>query len=221
MTSTLARTHRLLLATAAFVALAATSVASASTNAIDPSVVSTQSGTVWSFLVAHSAKRPVAACYRSTPHPEDSFTCTVVALRVSGLDATLQDNGPVTLFAPTDAGFARLANTLGQKAFGQLMRSPADIKAVLQGLMVPGRFTTADLKARSVAATGRLTLPTLAGGQLELTFSKFPNAAGLVSVAVGSTLQPGWRTYLVGRTTLLNDGAVIPTDMVWIPVSLR
>lgn len=221
MSSTLARIHRRWLAVAALVALAATGVATASTPTIDPSVVSTQSGTVWSFLVANSSSSPAAACYRSSARPDDSFTCMVIALRVSGLDASLRGNDPVTLFAATDSGFAKLSATMGQKAFGTLMRSPADLKAVLQGLMVPGRFTAADLKSRSVAATGRLTLPTLAGGQLELHFSKFPDATGRISVAVGSTLQPRWSTYLMGRTTLLTDGAVIPTDMVWIPVSLR
>lgn len=193
----------------------------AAANTIDPSQLSTVSGTVWQFLVDHASAKPAAICYRATSHPEESFTCLVHALRTAGLDASLRDNDLVTLFAPTDAGFARLADIMGSKAFGALMGRPADLKRILEGMMVSGRYTSADLEAHSVPATGKVRLMTLAGDELELTFSRFPSASGRVTVEVGFTLQPRWKTYLTGRTTLLHNGTVVPMSMVVVPPSLR
>lgn len=220
MISPFAPARRSLATVLALAALAVGSFAGA-TSTIDPSTFSTVSATVWQFLLNNSSRHPSATCYRSTSRPEESFTCLMVALRGTKLDAVASGSDPVTLFAPTDAAFARLASQMGQGAFTALMRRPADLKALLQSMMVSGRFTSADLQARSSGGSGRLTLPTLAGGELQLTFSRFKAPNGQVAVAVGSTLQPGWKTYLTGRTTLLTNGSVVPMDMVPLPPSLR
>lgn len=194
----------------------------AAANTIDPSQLSTVSGTVWQFLVDHASARPAAICYRATSHPEESFTCLVHALRTAGLDASLRDNDPVTLFAPTDAGFAELAKLMGPSAFQRLMTQPDKLTELLHNMMVEGRYTSADLQARSIPATGRLTLPTLAGTQLELTFGRFTRDSGRVEVRVGPRAsRPTWEPYLVGQSTVLDNGAIIPMDMVYVPSNLR
>lgn len=191
-------------------------------STIDASSFATQSGTVWQFLRHNSVRRPATACFNGSTHPDQTFTCLQAALATAGLDTTLQEKGTITLFAPTDAGFKALSRLMGSGPFNKLMGDAPKLKTVLQGLMVAGRYTSADLEGRAVPATGRLTLPTLAGTELQLTFGRFPTSTGRVKVAVGKeTFQPAWTPYLSGQTTLLNDGSVIPMDMVYLPASMR
>ncbi|MEJ2289698.1 MAG: fasciclin domain-containing protein [Deinococcales bacterium] len=191
-------------------------------SSILPRNFTTLSGTVWQFIVDHSARRLNPTCYQSSGNRSESYSCLKAALLSTGLDKELQGNGPITLFAPNDAGFAELAHLMGTRAFNVLMSNPDHLTLLLHTHMVRGRYTSADLKARSVPATGRLTLPTLAGTQLELTFGRFTTSGGRVTVRVGpSTLRPAWQPYLVGQSTLLDNGSVIPMDMVFLPPSLR
>ncbi len=191
-------------------------------SSIVPSSFSTQSGSVWQFIVDHSARKLNPTCYRGNAKGSESFSCLKAALQTTGIDKTLREAGPVTLFAPTDEGFAELATLMGPSAFRKLMAEPDKLTEMLHSMMVKGRYTSADLKARSVPATGRLTLTTLAGTQLLLTFGRFSTSAGRVEVRVGPTAtRLAWMPYLVGQSTVLNNGALIPMDMVFLPASLR
>lgn len=205
----------------AAVALLAAGVALAAST-IDAGAFSTSSATVWKFLQDNSGRRPATNCYDSTSRPDENYTCLLKALSATGLDKTLQQDGPITVFAPTDAGFKELAHLMGAALFNRLMQNEQQLATVLRGLMVQGRYTSADLQARAVPATGRLTLPTLAKTTLQLTFDRFPSGNGRVKVAVGGdTFQTAWTPYLSGQTTLLDNGAVIPMDMVYLPASMR
>lgn len=191
-------------------------------STILPSHFSTQSGTLWQFVVDHSARSLNPTCYRSSADRSESFTCLKVALLSTGIDKKLREAGPVTLFAPTDAGFAELATLMGPSAFRKLMNQPDKLTELLNNMMVEGRYTSADLKARSVPATGRLTLQTLAGTELLLTFGRFSVSSGRVAVRVGPTAtRPTWEPYLVGQSTVLDNGAIIPMNMVLVPAHLR
>jgi uncharacterized surface protein with fasciclin (FAS1) repeats len=78
-----------------------------------------------------------------------SFTTLAAALQAAGLVDTLKGDGPFTVFAPTDAAFAKLpAGTLEA-----LLADPAKLQAVLTYHVVPGRVTAADVAALSSAAT--------------------------------------------------------------------
>ena len=215
------RPHRRFTALAVTCALLCSGAALAASTIL-PRNFTTTSGTVWQFIVDHSASRLRPTCYQSSANRADSYSCLKAALLSTGLDEELQGNGPITLFAPNDAGFAELAHLMGTHAFNELMANPDRLTKLLHNNMVRGRYTSADLMARSVPATGRLTLTTLAGTELVLTFSRFSSSAGRVAVRVGpSTVLPGWDPHLVGHTTLLYNGSVIPMDMVYVPSSLR
>ncbi len=192
-------------------------------STIQATSFATRSTTVWQFLLDNSSRRPPSNCSNATTRPEDNFTCLVAVLKATGLDQTLKSDGSITLFAPTDAGFSQLEHLLGSAGYNRLMRDTKKLTTVLNGLMVKGRYTSADLKGRAVPATGRLSLPTLAGSDLRLTFDRFPTAGGRVKVAVGSDtgFNPAWTPYLSGETTLVNNGAIIPMDMLYLPASLR
>jgi len=90
------------------------------------------------------------------------FSTLVAAIEAAGLTATLQDNGPFTLFAPTDAAFARLpAGTVDA-----LLADPAALAEVLTYHVVAGRVLAGDLgdvvSAETVA--GYPVTFTVAGG---------------------------------------------------------
>jgi uncharacterized surface protein with fasciclin (FAS1) repeats len=205
----------------AALALASAGAALAASTIL-PSEFTTTSGTMWQYIVDHSARTLNPTCYRSSAQPAESYNCLKVALLATGIDKSLRAGGPVTLFAPTDAGFAELAKVMGSTPFRVLMTQPAKLTEVLHNLMVEGRYTSADLQARSIPATGRLSLPTLAGTALELTFGHFTTGPGRVTVRVGpTTMQPAWEPYLVGQSVALDNGVIIPVDMVYLPSNLR
>ena len=83
----------------------------------------------------------------------------VAAVTAAGLAEAISGDGPFTVFAPTDAAFARLpegtiASLLEPKNRDTLVR-------ILKHHVVPGRLTAADL-------VGRDSVETLAGTELEL-----------------------------------------------------
>jgi uncharacterized surface protein with fasciclin (FAS1) repeats len=70
-----------------------------------------------------------------------SFETLVAAVKAAGLVETLQGAGPFTVFAPTDAAFAKLpAGTVEA-----LLQDPAALRRVLTYHVVPGRVMAADV----------------------------------------------------------------------------
>ena len=80
-----------------------------------------------------------------------SFTTLVAAVKAADLVETLKGSGPFTVFAPTDAAFAKLpAGTIAD------LLKPEN-KAKLQGILtyhvVPGKVMAADVVKLKVAKT--------------------------------------------------------------------
>jgi uncharacterized surface protein with fasciclin (FAS1) repeats len=70
-----------------------------------------------------------------------SFETLVAAVKAAGLVETLQGPGPFTVFAPTDAAFAKLP----EGTVEALLKDPAALRAVLTYHVVPGRVMAADV----------------------------------------------------------------------------
>ena len=77
------------------------------------------------------------------------FTTLARALQAAGLVDTLKGPGPFTVFAPTDAAFAKLP----PGALDSLLANPAQLRAVLTYHVVPGRVTAAQVAGLSTATT--------------------------------------------------------------------
>jgi uncharacterized surface protein with fasciclin (FAS1) repeats len=79
------------------------------------------------------------------------FQTLVAAVQAAGLADTLMGPGPFTVFAPTDAAFAKL----GQHTISDLLKpeNRAQLTAILTYHVVPGRVTAADLAGRRVSPT--------------------------------------------------------------------
>ena len=88
------------------------------------------------------------------------FSTLVTAVQAAGLVETLKGAGPFTVFAPTDAAFAKLP----EGAVERLIANPAQLRAVLLHHVVPGRVTASQVANLDNARTaGDTALPIRAG----------------------------------------------------------
>jgi uncharacterized surface protein with fasciclin (FAS1) repeats len=89
------------------------------------------------------------------------FKTLATALGAAGLVDTLKGKGPFTVFAPTDAAFAKIPKA----DLDALLKDKAKLTAVLTYHVVPGRVMAADVKAGSVKTVqGSNLTVTTAGG---------------------------------------------------------
>jgi len=107
------------------------------------------------------------------------FTTLASLLQQAGLVDTLATGGPFTVFAPTDAAFAKVPKA----TLDALAADPAKLKAVLLYHVVPGRVTAADVVKLTSAKTaeGRSLAIKVVNG------SVFVDAAQVTTPDVGAT----------------------------------
>jgi uncharacterized surface protein with fasciclin (FAS1) repeats len=77
------------------------------------------------------------------------FKTLAKLLTRAGLVGSLQEAGPYTVFAPTDAAFKKVP----KKTLNALLRNKAKLKAVLLYHVVSGKVTAADVAKLSTAKT--------------------------------------------------------------------
>jgi uncharacterized surface protein with fasciclin (FAS1) repeats len=75
-----------------------------------------------------------------------SFNTLVTAVKAAGLVETLKSPGPFTVFAPTDAAFAKIPKA----DLDALLADKAKLTKVLTYHVVPGKVMAADVKAGTV-----------------------------------------------------------------------
>ena len=108
-------------------------------------------------------------------------TTLVAAVKAAGLVETLKGPGPFTVFAPTNAAFAKLpAGTVDTLVKPE---NKATLTGILTYHVVPGRIMAADI-AKKIASGGTATYTTVQGGTL--TFAK-AGSGYTVSDAKGNT----------------------------------
>lgn len=91
-------------------------------------------------------------------------TTLVAAVKAAGLVETLSGPGPFTVFAPTNAAFAKLpAGTVETLVKPE---NKATLTSILTYHVVPGRVTASDLIAMIKAGNGSAKLTTVNGGAL-------------------------------------------------------
>ena len=90
-----------------------------------------------------------------------SFKTLASALAAAGLVDTLKGQGPFTVFAPTDAAFAKIPKA----DLDALLKDKAKLTAVLTYHVVPGKVMAADVKAGKVKTVqgSELTVSTMGG----------------------------------------------------------
>jgi uncharacterized surface protein with fasciclin (FAS1) repeats len=90
-----------------------------------------------------------------------NFKTLATALGAAGLVDTLKGKGPFTVFAPTDAAFAKIPKA----DLDALLADKAKLTAVLTYHVVPGKVMAKDVKAGKVKTVqgGEITVATAAG----------------------------------------------------------
>lgn len=91
-----------------------------------------------------------------------SFNTLVTAVKAADLVSTLKGEGPFTVFAPTDAAFAKLP----KGTLEALLNDKEKLKAVLTYHVVPGKVMAADVAKMKTAKTANgksLTISTADG----------------------------------------------------------
>ncbi|MDZ4761073.1 MAG: fasciclin domain-containing protein [Alphaproteobacteria bacterium] len=119
-------------------------------------------------------------------------TTLVAAVKAADLVGTLSGPGPFTVFAPTNAAFAKLpAGTV------DMLLKP-DMKPMLQKALtyhvVAGRVSAADLSKAITAGGGKAMLTTVAGGKLTAsmmggTIMLTDETGGMAHVTIGDVMQ--------------------------------
>ncbi len=143
----------------------------------------------------------VAAAVTSPDHKT-----LVAAVKAAGLVDTLAGKGPFTVFAPTDAAFAKLpagtVDTLLQPA------NRETLAAVLTYHVVPGKVSAKDLIAKINASGGSASLTTVQGGMLTARLD-----AGKVVIVDAK----GGTATVTAADLMQSNGVIHVTDAVSIP----
>ncbi|HEX9966266.1 MAG TPA: fasciclin domain-containing protein [Allosphingosinicella sp.] len=135
-----------------------------------------------------------------------SHTTLVAAVKAAGLVDTLSGAGPFTVFAPTNAAFAKLpAGTVDTLLKPE--NRPA-LQSVLTYHVVPGRVSAAQLVAKIKAGGGMASLATVQGGTL---------TARLMGGKVVLTDGKGGRATVTQADVFQSNGVIHVTDSVSLP----
>lgn len=133
-------------------------------------------------------------------------TTLVAAVTAAGLVETLSGPGPFTVFAPTNAAFARLpagtVETLVQPA------NRATLTKILTAHVVAGRVSAADVLSAIRAGGGRAALTTVSGDTLVAT---------LEGGSVILTDENGGKARVTQADVFQSNGVIHVTDAVSLP----
>jgi len=105
-------------------------------------------------FAAETSKQTVVAIAASN----DDFSTLVAAVKAAGLAETLSGTGPFTIFAPTNAAFAKLPSGTVETLLKP--ENKAKLTAILTYHVVAGKVLAADVK------TGKVK--TVQGGEVEV-----------------------------------------------------
>lgn len=170
---------------AALIATAATALPVFTT----PATAATESGTIVDGAVA------------SADH-----TTLVAAVKAAGLVDTLNGAGPFTVFAPTNAAFAKLpAGTVDTLLKPE---NKATLAKVLTYHVLAGKVLAADVLALITAGGGSTKITTVSGGTL---------TASLMDGKVTLTDEKGGTAHVIAADVLQKNGVIHVTDAVSLP----
>lgn len=128
-----------------------------------------------------------------------NVTTVVAAVQAAGLVETLKGPGPFTVFAPTNAAFAKLpAGTVDTLL---LPTNKAQLTGILTYHVVAGRYTSADLRDGQVLKTvqgGNLTIRKAADGKITVNGTAMVETSDVISsngvtFVIDSVLTPPTR----------------------------
>ena len=156
---------------------------------------------------AAAARTTAAGTVLTTAQRDADLTTLVSALQTAGIAATLDGDGPYTLFAPTNAAFEKVP-----AARRDALTAPegrADLRRLLTYHVIPARLDAAALIQRIQAGGGSLELTTMQGGALTAR----TDAAGAITL----TDAAGGVSRVVEADMAASNGVVHVVDTVAAP----
>ncbi len=114
-------------------------------------------------MVGGAAMYPSKNIVENAVNSKD-HTTLVAAVKAAGLVETLQSKGPFTVFAPTNAAFAKLP-----KGTVDTLLMPENLKtlqSILKYHVVSGKMSSTDIVKAIKKGNGKATLKTVSGGTL-------------------------------------------------------
>jgi uncharacterized surface protein with fasciclin (FAS1) repeats len=156
-------------------------------------------------MVGGAAMYPTKTIVENAVNSKD-HTTLVAAVKAAGLVETLSGPGPFTVFAPTNAAFAKLP-----KGTVDTLLKPenkAMLTSVLTYHVVPGTITAQDIAANAKAHMGKATYTTVQGGTL--TFMKSGSGWGIMD-------GKGHRGKITIANVMQSNGVIHVIDTVMMP----
>ena len=133
-------------------------------------------------------------------------TTLVAAVKAAGLVETLSGPGPFTVFAPTNAAFAKLpAGTVDTLVKPE---NKTTLTGILTYHVVAGNMTAADLAKAIKDGGGSAKLKTVAGGTLTAT-----EAGGTITL----TDEKGGKSTVTQADVIQSNGVIHVVDTVLMP----
>ena len=166
------------------------------------------------FANAHMEKTTMvggAAMYPSKNIVENAVnskdhTTLVAAVKAAGLVDTLMSAGPFTVFAPTNAAFAKLpAGTV------ETLVKPENkdtLTSILTYHVISGRMTSVDVAKAIKAGRGRAVLTTVNGGTLTAT---------MMGKKLMLTDAKGGKSMVTIANVMQSNGVIHVVDTVLLP----
>lgn len=156
-------------------------------------------------MVGGAAMLPARNIVENAVNSAD-HTTLVAAVKAAGLVETLSGPGPFTVFAPTNAAFARLpagtVESLVQPA------QKATLTKILTYHVVPGNVSSAQLLRMISAGRGKAELTTVSGGKLTAR----RNGRGIVLID-----EMGGRANVTQANVMQANGVIHVTNAVSMP----
>jgi uncharacterized surface protein with fasciclin (FAS1) repeats len=156
-------------------------------------------------MVGGAAMFPTKNIIENAVNSKD-HTTLVAAVKAAGLVETLSGAGPFTVFAPTNAAFAKLPDGTVD---GLLKPESKDaLTGVLTYHVIAGKISAADVVAAIKKGGGKFVAKTVAGG--DLTFS-------LKGKKVQITDANGGKSYVTIADVNQSNGVIHVVDGVLLP----
>lgn len=152
-------------------------------------------------FAANAQKTVVDVAVGSADH-----TTLVAAVKAAGLVETLQSAGPFTVFAPTNAAFAKLP--AGTVDYLLKPENKATLVKVLTYHVIAGSFDAATVVKAITDAKGSLALKTVSGGTV---------TASLKNGKVVLTDEKGGTVTVVATDLKAGNGIIHVIDTVVLP----
>ena len=184
-------------------AFAAALLAVASAGLVTAPVVAKMS-TSKTVMVGGAAMYPTKDIIDNAVNSKD-HTTLVAAVKAAGLVDTLKSPGPFTVFAPTNAAFAKLpAGTVENLLKPE---NKATLAAVLTYHVVAGKMDSKAIAAAIKAGGGKATLTTVQGGKLTAsmmgkTLMLTDAKGGMSHVTIGDVYQSNGVIHVVDTVVL-------------------